>query len=487
MANIGQAAKGPSESSALGLGSVIKVEQTGIDYLPNDQRHSNALNLFYVFFGSQMCLGIIVVGVLPVTFGLGFWDSLTSVTVGTAIGSLIFAPAVMLGVRSGTCSPAASVAHFGVRGRLIGSALTLAVALGFFALTVWTGGDALVQGIAKFYHTTASKNLSALGAAIICALTLATAYFGHHAIVASEKAISFMIGAFLLIGFLLFLPNYPWNYAGGDYVLGSFWPSWFLSVSVSAVLPISYAGFEGDYSRHIPEGTNPAKLILATGGGIFLGCWVALMFAVFTTILFKDPNTPYVQGLVDISPPWYVILIMLAGILGSQPQGSLCIYHAGLASQVFGLRWTRPTATIALGILSMAIVFSGIYLVEMYDLMLAFMTFMAIAVSPWLVINLVGHYMLSDYYHPKDIFAYLFPGQKGRYWYTGGWNWRAVLAWVLAVVSGFLFTSTALVTGPLANLFGGVTLDYAVAATVGGLSFFILEKLFGEPIHQGHA
>lgn len=451
--------------------------------MPNAHRHSNATNLFYVFFGSQMCLGIIVIGVLPIVFGLGLWDTFTSVTLGTAIGSAIFSPAVLLGVKSGTCSPAGSVAHFGVRGRFIGSSVTLLVALGFFALTVWTGGDALVQGIARFNDATASKNVSAFGAAIICALTLTTAYFGHATIVASEKAISFIIGAILLIGFFLFMPGFNWHYAGGNYTLGGFWPTWFLSVSVCAVLPISYAGFEGDYSRHISEDADPKKLIWATGLGMFLGCWVALMFAAFTTILFKDPNTPYVQGLVGISPKWFVALIILAGIIGSQPQGSLCIYHAGLASQVFGLRWKRPTATIVLGIVCMLIVFTGIYLVDMVNLMLMFLTFMAIAVSPWLVINLVGHYVFSDHYDPEDLFAYLRPGGKGRYWYSNGWNWRAVLAWVLAVVAGLLFTQTALIHGPLSNLFGGVTLDFAMAAVVGGVSYFIFEKFAADSQH----
>lgn len=464
-----------------GAAIVGKVEHMGIDYLHTDNRRSNALNLFYVFFGSQMCLGIVVIGVLPIVFGLGLWDSFTAITVGTAIGSAIFAPAVLLGVKSGTCSPAGSVAHFGVRGRLIGSSLTLFVALGFFALTVWTGGDALVSGIAKFTDVTATSNLSAIGAAIICALTLIVAYFGHATIVASEKAISFIVGGIILVGFLTFLPGYNFGYAGGNYALGSFWPTWFLTVSVCAVLPISYAGFEGDYSRHIPENTNPKKLIWATGLGIFFGCWVALLFAAYTTAMFADINTPYVQGVVGISPKWYVVLLVVAGILGSQPQGSLCIYHAGLAAQVFGLRLRRPTATILLGLACLALVFTGIYLTEMINLMLVFMTIMAVAVSPWLVINLVGHYLVSDEYSTSDLFAYLTPGKKGKYWYNGGWNWRAVMAWLLGLGSGLMFVHTELFEGPLVNAFGGVTLDYAVAAVVGGLSYFIFERV--SPTH----
>jgi purine-cytosine permease-like protein len=477
-------------SVALGSGidkdgavAVGKVEQGGIDYLDHADRRSTAGNLFFVFFGSQMCLGIVVLGALPIIFGLGFWSAVTAITVGTAIGSLIFAPAVMLGVKSGTCSPAGSVAHFGVRGRYIGSTLTLLVALGFFALTVWTGGDALVYGVAKLAGVEAGKNYSALGAAIICILTLCTAYFGHATIVASEKLITYLIGAVILIGFVTFLPNFNFGYAGGNYILGGFWSSWFLTVSVCAVLPISYAGFEGDYSRHIPVDTPRGKLVGATFLGMFLGCWVALVFAAFTTTLFADPTTLYVQGIIGISPAWFVMLLIVAGILGSQPQGSLCIYHAGLAAQVFGLRLSRPSSTVLLGLACLALVFVGIYLIDMVNLMVVFLTFMAVAVSPWLVINLVGHYVFSDDYHERDLFAYLTPGATGRYWYSGGFNWPAVLAWVVGVICGLMFTYTDLYQGPLANAFGGVTLDYAIAGLAGGLVYYVLEKAMGTTKH----
>jgi len=40
---------------------------------------------------------------------------------------------------------------------------------------------------------------------------------------------------------------------------------------------------------------------------------------------------------------------------------------------------------------------------------------------------------IADYYIIKkrniDVMA-LFQGSEGRYWYTGGWNWKAVIAWV---------------------------------------------------------
>jgi len=45
-----------------------------------------------VWIGAQMCFGIIVLGWLPVAFGLGWWSSVTAITLGLLVGSLLTGP-----------------------------------------------------------------------------------------------------------------------------------------------------------------------------------------------------------------------------------------------------------------------------------------------------------------------------------------------------------------------------------------------------------
>lgn len=66
---------------------------------------------------------------------------------------------------------------------------------------------------------------------------------------------------------------------GGHYLLGSFWPTWFLAATTAASLPISWGPFVGDYGRYIPSGASP-RVVGAYGFfGIFLGCWLAMVAA----------------------------------------------------------------------------------------------------------------------------------------------------------------------------------------------------------------
>jgi cytosine/uracil/thiamine/allantoin permease len=55
----------------------------------------------------------------------------------------------------------------------------------------------------------------------------------------------------------------------------------------------------------------------------------------------------------------------------------------------------------------------------------------------------------------------------GTYWFTGGWNFYALVAWIPSVVLGLLFANTPpLVVGPWAGAAGGIDLSFLSAALV---------------------
>ena len=97
-----------------------------------------------ILLGSNLCLGVIVFGWLPPSFGLDWWSSVSAVLAGTVVGVLFTAPLALVSLRTGTNLSTSSGAQFGVRGRLVGSVVGLLPALGYTALTVWIGGDVMV-------------------------------------------------------------------------------------------------------------------------------------------------------------------------------------------------------------------------------------------------------------------------------------------------------------------------------------------------------
>ena len=49
-----------------------RIERRGIDQVPDAERRAIPRDLAWVFFGTQLAYGSLVVGALPVVFGLGW-------------------------------------------------------------------------------------------------------------------------------------------------------------------------------------------------------------------------------------------------------------------------------------------------------------------------------------------------------------------------------------------------------------------------------
>lgn len=103
----------------------MPIEQRGVDTIPEAERTSGPRDLFSILLGSNLCLGVIVFGWLPVSFGLGLWASVTSVVTGTVVGVAVTAPLALVSLRTATNLSTSSGAFFGVRGRLVGSVVGL--------------------------------------------------------------------------------------------------------------------------------------------------------------------------------------------------------------------------------------------------------------------------------------------------------------------------------------------------------------------------
>lgn len=79
----------------------MPIEQRGVDTIPEAERTSGPRDLVSILLGSNLCLGVIVFGWLPPSFGLGWWASVSSVVAGTVVGTVFTAPLALI-----SCVPA---------------------------------------------------------------------------------------------------------------------------------------------------------------------------------------------------------------------------------------------------------------------------------------------------------------------------------------------------------------------------------------------
>src|SRR5215472_14648776 len=140
------------EDSAPTKSSVTTIEVHGVESIPDADRDASVLDFVRLCWGGANSLATAVLGAFPIMFGLSFWQAAAATALGLVVGSLVLAPMSIFGPINGTNNAVSSSAHFGVVGRIVGSFLSLLTAIAFFAISVWSSGDAVVGAARVVLH-----------------------------------------------------------------------------------------------------------------------------------------------------------------------------------------------------------------------------------------------------------------------------------------------------------------------------------------------
>ena len=457
------------------------VESRGVETVPEVERDARPRDLVAILLGSNMAFSVVVFGWLPVAYGLGFWASVSAVVIGTVVGALLVAPLGLLGHRTATNNSVSSGAVFGVLGRLVGSAVGLLLCLGYTALTVWTGGEALVTSIARLVGHPLGNLAYAAGYALLAAIVTVAATYGFRLLVHVNRVIVPLVGACLLLGVVAYGGAFDAGFAGspGGYLLGSFWPTWLLAMVGAGVAgPVSYVTLLGDWTRYVSADVPRRRVLRATGFGLLVGLLIPTLFGVFSaTATLGADDRSYVAGLVAAAPLWYLPLVVVSAVVGSVGQAGVNLYSMGLDLDAILPKLTRVHSTGLVAVVSTVLVFLGQFVWNAESAVTTFVLVLTSLATPWAAVTLIGFSRARSTLDTVDLQVFNQGRRGGRYWYSGGWNVNATSAWVLGSVAGVLANSTDSFAGPIATWCSGVDLSVVTSALTASLVFLTLEWL----------
>ncbi|WP_161600502.1 cytosine permease [Mycolicibacterium hodleri] len=347
----------------------------------------------------------------------------------------------------------------------------MAIALAFAAVTVSTSGDALVAAGHRLLGTADSHAIHGIAYAVVAALMVGVALYGHATIVAMQKIVLPVVGTLMVLGFLAFAGNVDMGASGGDYVLGGFWQTWTLSAVLFAAAPISYGPTIGDYTRRLsPIRFSDKQICAALGCGMFVGVMLPSLFGAFTAISIANPTGSYLDDLVTASPAWFVVPIVVISLLGGLSQGVLCIYASGLDLEGLTPRLRRTQTTVITAAVAIVLLYVGVFVFDAVESVTAMTIALNAVITPWVAILAIGA-LRTRSYDPTELQAFAHGRRGGQYWFTGGWHVGAVAAWTIGGAFGLLAVNTALYVGPLADIAGGVDLSTIGSAAIAGLIY----------------
>ncbi|WP_234788683.1 purine-cytosine permease family protein [Mycolicibacterium iranicum] len=447
------------------------VEIAGVEYLPEDSRDSRPRNLGAVFLGANLTWTNVVFGAFAILFGLSFWQTVASMVVGTAAGTLAVLPTATIGPRTGTNMTVSSGAFFGIRGRFIGSGIALLIALGFAAVTVWTSGDAIVAAAGRLLGTPETDVTRGLAYAVVAALMVTVALYGHATIVTMQKIVVPVVGGLMALGIVAFADTFDLSAAAGEYALGGLWQTWALSTVLFAAAPISYGPTIGDYTRRISaQRFGNGAICASLGVGMFFGVLLPSLFGAFTALSFTEATDSYLHDLVAAAPSWYVVPIVVISLLGGLSQGVLCMYASGLDLEGLAPQLKRTQTTVITAGVAIVLLYVGVFVFDAVESVTAMTVALNAVITPWVVILAIGAISTKSF-DPMDLQAFADGRNGGRYWFSAGWNIPAVLAWSAGAAFGLLAVNTTLYIGPLAGIAGGIDVSTVGSALLAGFIY----------------
>jgi len=461
---------------------VTEIEQHGIDTIPPKHRHSSPLDLFRIQFGGANTFATVILGTFPIILGLSLWEAVAATVLGVLVGATILMPMGLFGPRTGTNNAVSSGAHFGVRGRVVGSFLSLLTAIAFYSISVWVSGDALVGGLVRLAGVNDSDLLRGVIYAVLGAMVIVVVVYGYAFMLLVNKIVVFGNTFLILLGLIAYSGRLDLGYDPGPdaYALGSFWPTFVLSALIVMGNPISFGAFLGDWSRYIPSGTSTKSLLGATLGAQLMTL-VPFLFGVMTATLVAG-EVDYIVALIALSPLWYALVLMVVAFLGGLSTGITSLYGTGLDFSSVFPRLSRVQASLFIGALAFVFILVGRLAFDLIASVNAFIGAIVIATVPWMVIMTIGYVVRRGYYREVDLQVFNQGRTGGAYWFNNGVNWRGMAAWIPAAVLGLLFANyPPLIEGPFRNLAGGVDLSLLVAIGLAAVIYVVLLFLFPEP------
>ena len=412
------------------------------------ERTWNTYNVTALWISICICIPSFAMAAGLVVLGLSPWLAVFNITLGNLLVLIPMQLNSRAGTQYGIPFPIFSRMTFGMRGAHIPSLARGLAACGWNAFQCWLGAWALVEIFAVFVPGVRESMLQAriVGFFVFLSLCMWATIYGAGAL-KKLKAFAGPILAILIVG------AFAWSlhlaltagYTFGDVIQASSDPA---RIAANGGLLLIFAGgltanigFWGTMAINIPDFSRYANSLKAQFRGQLYAV-PASMFACAFIGAFMAQSTRLVYGTAIFNP-------ML--ILSRLENPVLVIIVAAAAA------FATLTTNIAANIVAPANGLTNLIPKKIsYKMGVVITCLLAIAFQPWWLFTyaerlfnlFIGTYggilaplaaiFVADFYRIKQCrlnVVDLFKGEQGRYWYSNGFNNKAIIAWV----AGFIF------------------------------------------------
>jgi purine-cytosine permease-like protein len=446
----------------------FRVEQRGIDFIPEDERWATPRDLFGMWAGASVQFEYLVYGAVLMTFGFTFGQALLLILVGN-LSYLLLGLCSLQGPEAGTTAFMINRASFGPNGSRLIALFNWATQVGFEAeglILVVFGGVALAAK-AGFHAGTPLKVVLILAAAAVQAVL---PFLGYATVVKVLRALVIpFIALYVILAFLTVGKANP-----GSIHHGADWQTMMVGLAFSITLTgLGWVESGNDFSRYLPR-TASRKAVV---GWVFVATAIpqaALMLlgaavATYVQIDSADPFTSFPHAFSS----WFLVPFFVVAIIQLFAINSMDLYSSGVTLQALGLPIKRWNAVLIDTVIGCGITAYAVFSAGFTNLLDDFVAAVIAWIAPWMAIFLVDWLLRRTRYVPAELQR---TDRGGLYWRRGGVHWPALVAQALGTTASVLAINQTFYVGPIARVAGGGGADFSVftGILVGGLVYLVL-------------
>jgi purine-cytosine permease-like protein len=446
----------------------FRLEQRGIEYIPEDERWATPRDLFGMWAGASVQFEYLVYGAVLMTFGFTFGQAVLLILVGN-LSYLLLSVCSLQGPDAGTTAFTINRASFGPNGSRPIALLNWATQVGFEAegLILIVFGAIALAAKAGFHAGTPLKVVFIVAAAAIQAVV---PFLGYATIVKVLRALVVpFVTLYVILAVLTIGKVNP-----GSVHTGASWQTMMGGLAFTIALTgLGWVESGNDFSRYLPRSASRKGIV----GWVFVGTAIPqaglmLLGAAVATYVPIDSKNPF-SSFPHAFSSWFLVPFFVVAIVQLFAINSMDLYSSGVTLQALGLPIKRWNAVLIDTVICSGITAYAVFSAGFSRLLSDFVAAVIAWIAPWMAIFLVDWLLRHQRYVPLEL-QRTDPG--GLYWRRGGVHWPALVAQALGIVASVLAFDQAFYVGPIARAFGGGGADFSVftGILVGGLSYLFL-------------
>ena len=453
--------------------AAFKIEQRGIDLIPDSERKMRPSGLFWLWSGAVFNVEYFYYGTLVMFFGLSVPQAVAVILLGNT-SYVLLGFASLQGPKAGTTTFMVSRAPFGQNGNRLVALFNWVTQVGFEIEGIFF----VVATVILLFslHGTALDGPAKIVVIILAALLqMVMPLLGHATI---SKILRYL--AYVFIVFFAVLAAFTFNRLH----LSTFHekPVSFAVWTTALTLMFSANGLGwtangNDYSRYLPRSTSASKIFWsATLGAMIPSLILELLGMLAYTITTKTVGIAQL-GVPQSFPSWFVTPFLIFAIFQLLSINTIDMYSSGVTLQALGLpvrRWGAVIIdTVVCAVVTGIILFHG----NFYADFSGFLLYIVVWLAPWFGILITDYLLRRRDYHSLSLRS----ARDGIYWRNGGIHWPAVIAQVVGMVAALMWinagTAYPAYVGPLSHHFPGLAggdFSWAIGIAVGALVYWLL-------------